>query len=132
NGRSSDRIIGTKSKAVLEHPMRIDSAARALSAPAPTPSPSSSAPAAATRAAAVPEPGGKPPKAYDGMFLGANGQMYNPASTSLADVPAIKPQNGEPKGLTVYVNGVGAQPGNATGEMQKYANTTGNQVVGIY
>ncbi|HVE86541.1 MAG TPA: hypothetical protein VND93_26975 [Myxococcales bacterium] len=115
--------------------MRLDSAARALSAPAPAPTPStasSSSTNAATRAAAVPEPAGKSPKSYDGMFLGAGGQIYNPASTSVADVPAIKPQNGEPKGLTIYVNGVGAQPSNAIGEMQKYANTTGNQVVGVY
>src|SRR5262249_23559897 len=51
---------------------------------------------------------------------------------SLADVPTIKPQNGQNKGLTVYVNGIGTDPAGATSEMQKYADTTGNQVVGIY
>jgi hypothetical protein len=112
--------------------MRIDSAARALPTPAPQPSASNNAPAATARAAAVPEPSGKAPKAYDGMYLGANGQLFNPASNSLADIPAIKPQNGQPKGLTVYVNGVGATPQGSVSEMQKYANTTGNQVVGIY
>ncbi len=113
--------------------MQVNAAtARAVSSPATNPTAQSSATAAPVRAAAVPEPAGKSPKAYDGMFLGANGQVFNPASASLKDVPAIKPQNGEPKGLTVYVNGVGAPPANAVGEMQKYANTSGNAVVGIY
>jgi hypothetical protein len=66
------------------------------------------------------------------MYLGANGQLFNPASNSLKDIPAIKPQNGEPKGLTVFVNGIGAKPSGVAGEMQKLANVSGNQVVGIY
>ncbi|HZN91967.1 MAG TPA: hypothetical protein VFB81_04660 [Myxococcales bacterium] len=112
--------------------VRFDPAARAASTPA-TSAASSSSPAAATqRAAAVPEPSGQPLKSYDGKFLGANGQMYNPASNSLQDIPAIKPQNGESKGLTVFVNGVGAKPEGATREMQLLANTSGNSVVGIY
>lgn len=112
---------------------RIDSAAaRAASTPATTPSPSNNPTNAATRAAAVPEPGGKSNKSYDGMFLGANGQFYNPSSTSLADVPTVRPQNGEPKGLTIFVNGVGGSPNGVSDQMQKYANTTGNEVVGVY
>jgi hypothetical protein len=113
--------------------LRIDSStARATATPAPAPSASSNAPAAATRAAAVPEPAGKPLKSYDGMYLGAGSQVFNPASNSLKDVPTIKPQNGESKGLTVFVNGVGATPQGAVSEMQKLANKSGNEVVGIY
>jgi hypothetical protein len=113
--------------------MRIDSgAARAVAPPATNPSASSSPTAATARAAAVPEPAGKPLKSYDGMYLGANGQFFNPASTSLQDIPSIKPQNGEPKGLTVFVNGVGGKPGGVVNEMQQLANASGNQVVGIY
>jgi hypothetical protein len=109
--------------------MRIDSAARALSSPAPS---QTNTPAPAAKAAAVPEPSGKPVKSYDGMYLGAGGQVFNPASNSLQDIPAIKPQNGESKGLTVFVNGIGANPSGAAGEMQALANKSGNSVIGIY
>lgn len=112
--------------------MRIDSSARATSTPATNPSASSNPTAATERTAAVPEPAGQPPKSYDGMYLGENGQLFKPASNSLNDIPTIKPQNGESKGLTVFVNGVGAKPSNAVGEMQKLANVSGNEVVGIY
>src|SRR5689334_4741944 len=113
--------------------MHIDSpAARAVSTPATNPSASSAPTAATARAAAVPEPAGKSPKSYDGMYLGANGQFFNPASTSLQDIPTIKPQNGESKGLTVFVNGVGGKPNGVVDQMQQLANVSGNNVVGIY
>jgi len=115
--------------------MKIDSAARAVSTPPPAPSEagaSNKSAGAATRAAAVPEPAGRSPKSYDGMFLGANGQVFNPATTSLEDVPSIRPENGQPKGTTIFVNGINSKPSGTAGQMQQYANTTGNQVVGIY
>jgi len=109
--------------------MRIDSTARAVSTPAPAPD---SAAGAAARVAAVPEPAGRSPKSYDGMFLGANGRAFNPATTSLKDVPSIRPENGQPRGLTIFVNGISTRPEGVAAQMQQYANTTGNQVVGIY
>src|ERR1043165_643449 len=113
--------------------MRIDSsAARAVSSPATTPSQSSNPTAAPVRAAAVPEPGGKSNKSYDGMFLGAGGQAFSSSSNSLSDIPAVRPQNGESRGLTVLVNGIGTSPSGATNQMQQLANTSGNSVVGIY
>lgn len=115
--------------------MRVDaSAARALSTPPATTSETgATGPAAAGRTGAVPEPAGKSAKSYDGMLVGANGQVFNPATTSLQDVPAVQPQNGQaPRGTTIFVNGINTQPGGAANQMQTYANTTGNQVVGVY
>jgi hypothetical protein len=101
-------------------------------AAASTPASSTNRAQGAAPVAPVPEPAGQSNKAYDGKLLGGDGRFYSP-STRVEDLPAVRPSNGaEPKGTTIFVNGVGGKPDGVLNQMQQYANASGNQVVGVY
>jgi hypothetical protein len=85
--------------------------------------------------AATPAPDGGPDKAYDGFLVGGNGKTSYPPGTRLEDVPAIRPNNGKQATETIiFVNGIGesrASGANAR-HLQEIANSTGQNVVGLY
>lgn len=78
----------------------------------------------AARTASVPD------TAYDGKFVGANGQTSNTA----AGVQPVRPNNGTtPTGKTVfYVNGIQTDLAAQQASLQVIANRTGANVIGIH
>ncbi len=79
---------------------------------------------AATAKASVPD------TAYDGKYVGANGQVAN----NISDVQPVKPNNGvAPTGKNVvYVNGIQTDLAAQQKTLQAIANQTGANVVGIH
>jgi hypothetical protein len=69
----------------------------------------------------------------DGRFLGAGGRSYGPA-TRLTDIQGVGPNNGRPAtGRTaVYVNGIMTDAAAQQSTMQRIANQTGANVIGIH
>ena len=69
---------------------------------------------------------------FDGLFVGADGRTYSPA-TPLADVPPVTPRDGVRTDETfVYVNGISTTREGHTASLQEIAEQTGGRVVGIY
>lgn len=76
---------------------------------------------------------GQKDKAYDGAFIGAGGKAYS-GSSSISDIPSIKPNNGKPVGneTIIYVNGISTEKSGQANSMQDIANKTGANVIGIH
>jgi pimeloyl-ACP methyl ester carboxylesterase len=70
--------------------------------------------------------------AYDGFFIGANGQAYTP-STPLNQIPAVRPSDGrEPNETLIYINGINTTKDGQFRSLQLIADRTGAQVIGIH
>lgn len=71
-----------------------------------------------------------PDTAFDGKYVGANGQTGN----NISDVQGVKPNNGTPQtGKTVvYVNGIQTDLAAQQKSLQAIANQTGANVIGIH
>lgn len=70
---------------------------------------------------------------YDGYFIGADGCLYNPETTNIADVPPIiffKQATGNAP--IWYVNGINHRIEWVTLEMQLLSRNAGQPVIGIY
>lgn len=98
--------------------------------------------AAERSAADLAEAGGKPrwaPNAAiplttedDGAYINQDGSVL-PASIDVDDVIGLRPSDGrEPINKTVFINGVAQNRGQMAGMMQKIADMTGTEVVGLY
>lgn len=73
-----------------------------------------------------------PDTAFDGHFVGANGQTFSP-NTLLRDVPAVTPRNGVTNNETlVYVNGIRTDVAGQTNSLQAIADNTGSRVIGVH
>lgn len=73
-----------------------------------------------------------PDTAFDGHFVGANGQTFSP-DTALSDVPAVTPRNGVTNNETlVYVNGIRTDVGGQANSLQAIADNTGSRVIGVH
>lgn len=73
-----------------------------------------------------------PEKAYDGMYVGANGQAYS-SNTPLSQIPAVMPRKGATLHHTIlYVNGITTDKPGQFSNMQVIANTTGAPIIGIH
>lgn len=77
--------------------------------------------------------GRKPPDTvYDGAYVGAGGRTY-PPTTPLSEVDGVKPSNGaRPNGTIVYVNGINTTKETQSNSLQKIADRTGANVIGIH
>jgi hypothetical protein len=77
--------------------------------------------------------GRKPPDTvYDGAYVGAGGKTY-PPTTPLSEVDGVKPSNGaRPNGTIVYVNGINTTKETQSNSLQKIADKTGANVIGIH
>lgn len=71
-----------------------------------------------------------PDTAYDGKYVGANGQVAN----NISDVQAVKPNNGiaQTGKNVVYVNGIQTDLAAQQKTLQAIANQTGANVIGIH
>jgi hypothetical protein len=77
-------------------------------------------------------PLGQPDTAYDGAFVGANGQVY-PRDTPINQIPPVRPSNGaRPIGTAIYVNGINTDVATQSTSLQAIADKTGFQVIGIH
>jgi hypothetical protein len=72
-------------------------------------------------------------KANDGLLFGANGRSY-PPNTPLNNIEGVRPDNGrEATGRTaIYVNGIMTDAAAQQATMQRIANQTGANVIGIH
>lgn len=69
---------------------------------------------------------------FDGLFVGAGGRTYAPA-TPLGSIPAVTPTNGRASGETlIYVNGINTTKDGQFNSLQQIANQTGSRVIGIH
>jgi len=88
--------------------------------------------APATTVAPLELPAGAPDKQYDGLLVGAGGQVY-PAGTPLADVPGVEPRGGVTNNQTIiYTNGILTTRDTQSQSMQAIADQTGSRVVGVH
>lgn len=102
-------------------------AARTSAAPA-----TAQRPGIAPTSAPTPDKPGQPAEAYDGHLMGANGQTY-PPGTRPQDIPPTTPNNGKkPTETIIFVNGIGTSPGGNKDHLQEIANSSGQNVVGVY
>jgi hypothetical protein len=70
-------------------------------------------------------------RVYDGYFVGAEGRLY-PPTVSLADVPAVAPNNGTEATTTIIaINGIMTDVALQHADMQALANT-GARVIGLH
>jgi len=75
---------------------------------------------------------GKSDKQYDGMLVGAGGQVF-PPGTSLADIPGVTPANNpNPSQTIIFVNGMMTDKAGQEGNLQSIANSTGAKTIGIH
>jgi len=96
------------------------------------PAPRAASPAvAAPRSVATPDKPGQSNESYDGHLVGGDGNAY-PPSTRLEDVPPVRPQSGAGRGTLVFVNGMGETRASDAAQLQRVANGTGMNVVGVY
>lgn len=73
-----------------------------------------------------------PDTAFDGHFVGVNGQTFSP-NTPLRDVPAVTPRNGVTNNETlIYVNGIRTDVGGQSNSLQAIADNTGSRVIGVH
>lgn len=71
-------------------------------------------------------------RAFDGLFVGADGRTY-PPTTPLGEVPAVTPRGGLRTDETfVYVNGISTTKDAQFSSLQNIAERTGGRVVGIH
>lgn len=74
----------------------------------------------------------RPDTAYDGRFVGANGQTFSP-NTPLNQIPAVEPRNGVTTNETlIYVNGINTTKDGQAASLQAIADRTGARVIGIH
>lgn len=68
--------------------------------------------------------------AYDGRYVGANGQTSN----NISDIQPVKPNNGKPETgkQILYVNGISTDLAAQRTSIQDLANQTGANVIGIH
>jgi len=73
-----------------------------------------------------------PDTAFDGHFVGANGQTFSP-ETPLSDVPAVTPAGGVTNNETlIYVNGIRTDVAGQSNSLQAIADNTGSRVIGVH
>jgi hypothetical protein len=111
-------------------------------APTPVPRPTPVATPSATGTSASsgigPVTGQVSERAADGLFLGADGQLYG-KNTPLRDIPAVQPNPANfPPGVTpnneliIHVNGIQNDVATQEVALQAVADQTGSQVIGIH
>ncbi|HSP79703.1 MAG TPA: hypothetical protein VLQ93_14290 [Myxococcaceae bacterium] len=73
-----------------------------------------------------------PDRAYDGQYLGANGQVF-PPGTPLSQIPGVTPRdNPNPSKTIIYVNGIMTPKEGQSHELQVIADKTGARAIGIH
>lgn len=105
-----------------------------IKAPQAPLAPAGPAPVVQRPAAALPRTmaPGQPDTAYDGAYVGANGQVY-PRDTPISQIPPVRPSNGaRPIGTAIYVNGINTDVATQSTSLQAIADKTGFQVIGIH
>lgn len=71
-------------------------------------------------------------KQFDGQFVGANGQTFDP-NTPLSEIPAVEPAGGVRNNETlIYVNGIKTNVAGQANSLQAIADNTGSRVVGVH
>ncbi|HEX8437754.1 hypothetical protein [Archangium sp.] len=74
----------------------------------------------------------KPDRAYDGQFVGANGQTF-PPGTPLNQIPAVMPKNNtNPTKTIIYVNGIMTPKEAQSSDLQAIADKAGARTIGIH
>lgn len=80
----------------------------------------------------APQNANLPDTAFDGHFVGANGQTFSP-NTPLGDVPAVTPLGGVTNNETlIYVNGIRTNVQGQSNSLQSIADATGSRVIGVH
>jgi len=80
----------------------------------------------------LPRSESKPDVKYDGLYVGADGQTFQPG-TPLAQIPAVTPSDGRrPNETLIYINGINTTKDGQAASLQAIADRTGAQVIGIH
>src|SRR5262245_12011238 len=75
----------------------------------------------------LPRSESKPDVKYDGLYVGADGQTFQPG-TPLAQIPAVTPSDGRrPNETLIYINGINTTKDGQAASLQAIADRTGAQ-----